>query len=631
MAQPRAREIGWRLSQRWLTVSVLAAIVVLLYVLINGGGWIYDDNLSLILEGQRGLTWDWLTAPIFQHWGIGYQFVYAVIHKLMPLDYRWALGGMLATLVAGAYLLQRIVTLLFGWGWRSVLIAGYFCLSIFFVRNLQWLASGLQAVPAAFWDLLCLYGYVRFQIEGSRRWVVLTAAALAGGLLFFERPLYMLLYLALFRILFLSDDLRPRAIVRTFFAERVMWGALLLVALVWAIGYHEAGAGQGLTSGTVSASQYLVFFRIVWAQTLIPGLLGVTVPAVGVSAIEIVVSVALQLVFVALVAYSIHRKRSAWRGWLFFIIPVLFSSVVVARTRVPMFGTMIGRDLRYLTDFAWIAPLGVAFAFSRRRTLTPHDGAGAPTLTLPRQFSWPAAAGVLALVVYGALAATTAAKLQRDWPGHAARRWESALRRGLSAAEGEGRHVVLADAEVPPFILGTAFTPLNRLATIVPLYAPGTQVDGVLDGPLMIAAPDGSVHRASVAADVAPSAIGQLLASHEVTVAGAGRVTRRAGSLCVTAGTSAAFLTRSVPPINNPLQVPFSLRATYTAGAAARLPVSVDAGHGYPTGSDRFLAVAARPASSLLFLDEATPRRIRIEVTPGDTVCVSRLQVVTLR
>ena len=309
---------------------MLVVIGLILYLLINGGAWIYDDNLFLIQEAHSGLTWDWLTAPIFQHWGIGYQFVYAVIHKLMPLDYRWALAGMLVTLIATAYLMQRIISLLFGWGWRAVLIAAYFCLSIFFVRNLQWLASGLQAVPGAFWDVLCLYAYVRFQIDGSRRWMALAAGALAGGLLFFERPLYMLLYLGLFRILFLSDDLRPPALIRTFLSEWQMWGALLLVAAIWAIGYSEAGAGQGLTAGTASASQYVRFFQILWAQTLIPGLLGFTVPAVGVSAIEVVVTVALELALVAVVAYSVRRKPSAWRGWLFFLIPVLFS---VARRR----------------------------------------------------------------------------------------------------------------------------------------------------------------------------------------------------------------------------------------------------------------------------------------------------------
>ena len=88
-----------------------------------------------------------------------------------------------------------------------------------------------------------------------------------------------------------------------------MWGALFLVAAIWAIGYSEAGAGQGLTAGTISASQYVRFFRILWAQTLIPGLLGFTVPAVGVSEIEVVRwLVALELALVAVYRLFVASK-----------------------------------------------------------------------------------------------------------------------------------------------------------------------------------------------------------------------------------------------------------------------------------------------------------------------------------
>ena len=619
-----------RLSKRWVTIAVVVAIGGLLYFLINGGAWVYDDNVFMIQVSHTGLTWDWLTAPIYQHWGIAYQLVYAVIHKLMPLDYRWALAGMLVTLLAATYLLQRIVSFLFGWGWRAVLIAGYFCLSIFFVRNLQWLASGLQAVPAAFWDLLCLYAYVRFQIDGSRRWIALAAGALAGGLLFYERPLYMLLYLVLFRILFLAEDLRPRALARTFLSERFMWAALLLVAAVWAFGYQEAGAGQGLTAGHVTIAQYVSFFRILWAQTLIPGLVGSTVPAVGVSAIEVVIAVALQLVLIGVVAFSLHRKSSAWRAWVFYLIPVLFSGLVVARSRIPMFGVLVGRDLRYLTDFAWIAPLSVAFAFYGRRTVTPRvDNAGA-ALSRPRRLSVGLVTSVAAAALYAVLASITAAKLQRDWPGHTARAWETALQRGLAAARSGGRSVVLADAEVPPFIVDKAFTPLNRLASIVPLYAPGTNVDGVIDGPLWTVAPDGTPHPARVAAEVAPSDMGRLVATRQVTVVGAARLRYQGGRVCITAGPQPAEVTRTLGPINNPVRVPFDLRLTYAATDSAVVPVAVDAGHGYPPISDRMLRVVPGRGSSILFLDAPAPRRIRITIDPGVSLCISGFAVITL-
>ena len=44
----------------------------------------------------------------------------------MPVDYRWALMCMLALLGGSIYLMQRIVSLMFGWGWLAVLAGAYF-------------------------------------------------------------------------------------------------------------------------------------------------------------------------------------------------------------------------------------------------------------------------------------------------------------------------------------------------------------------------------------------------------------------------------------------------------------------------------------------------------------------------
>jgi hypothetical protein len=117
---------GIRISKRWVTVGIILAELVLLYLLLDGGGWVFDDNLAMILAGRSGLNWSWLTAIFFQHWGIGYHFVYSVLHDLMPIDYRWALIVMLGLLGGSMYLLQRIISLLFGAGWVAVIAAAVY-------------------------------------------------------------------------------------------------------------------------------------------------------------------------------------------------------------------------------------------------------------------------------------------------------------------------------------------------------------------------------------------------------------------------------------------------------------------------------------------------------------------------
>jgi hypothetical protein len=625
-------EVGARqVRSDGVLLVIIIAELVLLYVLLRGSSWAYDDNLFMVLAGKAGLTWDWLTSPIYQHWGIGYQFVYAVLHKLMPIDYRWALAGMLMLLGASMYLLQRIALLLFGWGWRSVLIAAYFGLSIFFAHNLQWLASGLQALPAAFWDLLCLFAYVRFQIDGSRRWIALSAGALAGGLLFYERPAYMLVYIALFRICFLAEDLRPRSLIRDFWSERVLWMALLAVAAVWAVGYHESGAGQGLTSGSVTIGKYLQFFQILWAQTLSPGLLGVTVPAFGLNTAQVLFTVALQLAIVGLVAVSCLRKRSAVRAWAFLVITVLFSGAVVARTRIPFFGPGVANDLRYLTDFAWLTPLAVAFALYPGRTVTPRLVDGTRRLSVARRLPLSAVIALGGFIAYAALVVRTDASLERAWPGHTARAWETTLQSRLPRPEPDHARSVLADAAAPPFIVGSFAAPYNRLSYVVPLYVPDVQIDGVVRGRLLMLDSTGTPRPAVPWVQLGGTSVNSLIASHAVTVTGAATTVHRRSSVCVSTAGTPGQLTLMLNPPPNPLHVPYYLRVGYAVRRDQLLPVFVNSGSGYPLATDRKLQLRRGAGASLLFLDSPMPVRLQVTIPPADNVCINSIQVMTLR
>ena len=619
------------MSKRWVTIAIIVAELILLYVLLWDNGWAYDDNLILVQAGQAGFSSGWLTSLTFQHWGIAYHAGFSLVHALMPLDYRWALVCMLALLGGSIYLVQRVVSLMFGWGWFAVVAGAYFGLSIFFTRNLQWFASGWQALPATFFELLCLYGYVRFQVDGARRWVVLSAAALAGGLLFFEKPAYMVLFLALIRILFLARDLRPRALIGSFWGERLMWAALVLVTVLWAIGFHLSGGGTGLIAGTVTLKEYLDYFRILWAQTLIPGLLGVTVPATGLSAGQVLFVVALQIGVVAAVAVSMVRKPAAWRAWGFLAVTVILNGVLIARTRIPTFGAGIAAELRYLSDFAWLVPLAVCLAFHRDPTASPRLDHEAARLAIPRRHRVAAAITVAALIGYIATTTATAAKLQRDWAGHQARAWEAQVRRTFAADERSGRFSVLADAIAPLFMLQSAFAPYNRLSWIVPLYDKLVQVDGVLDGPLVALDANGDAHAAAVASSIGDGRMSDLVASHQVTAEGPISVDHRTNDVCFTATGPAASITRRLVGASSLPPDSYYLRVSYTSRRPTALPLFVDSGRGFPPATDRELRVAPAPASSILFLDSTSPHRLRLVVDPGNTLCIRRFDVVTLR
>jgi hypothetical protein len=626
---PRVQAVA--VSKRRLAVSIIFVQLAVFYLILRRDGWVYDDNLILILAGRGGLSWGWLTSLIFQHWGIAYHFVFSLLHSVMPLDHRWALISMLVVLGASIYLYQRIINILFGNAWLAVATGVYFGFSILFVRPLEWLAGGVQYLPNTFFDLLCLYGYIRFEIDGQSRWVILAAGALAGGLLFYEKPAYMLLYLGLIRVLLLSADLRPRALAAVAKSERVMWGALLAVTAAWAIGFRLSGGGTGVAAGSVSVSQYLAYFKILWVQALVPATLDLTIPVGGLSAGQIVTAVVLQLAVLFLLVVSLVRKPSAWRAWVFLIITVAVTGFVVARSRIPEFGVGIGGDPRYLLDFAWLIPLLVCFAFSDRSTLKPALDDPASRVVINRRISLRTGAISLALAAYAVAAVLTTGKLDAGWAGRQALAWDKTAERTLGAMKASASVPILADAPVPFEIVPPAFDPYNRLSWVVPLFSRSVQIDGVLYGPLFTMSATGSVAAASIAARLGDGAVTALAASRQLSVSQAARVTWGHSGVCVTTRGTQASIVRRVDRAPPSITPPYYAMISYTSRYAGAMPMYVDSGNGYPGVTDRYVRVNRGSGTTILFLDSPSPTRLLLGLSPDERLCVSRFDVVTLR
>jgi hypothetical protein len=607
--------------------AVIAVELIVLYALLANGSWVYDDNLILGLAAHSGLHWNWLNSLIFQHWGLGYHAVFSALHWAMPLDYRWVLVGMLALLGASIYLVDRAISLLFGASWLGIAVAAYFGFSILFIRPLQWSSGGIQYLPNTFFDLLCLYGYLRYVVDPRGRWMALAAGALAGGLLFYEKPIYMLLYLALLRALFMSSELRPRPLAATFWRERWMWLSLIVVAVVWLVLYDNAGGLGDLAQGTVTASQYGQYFRILWVQTFVPAAVGLTLPQVGLSTLQIVAATCLQIAFIAVVAVSLRRKASAWRAWAFLAITVILTGLVVARARIAQFGVGIGGDLRYLLDFAWLLPLTVCFAFTSKKALSPKLPERRGRVIVSRRVT---AAGVVlacALVGYAAVALATTARLRRDWPGHVARAWETTFQRSMSAWHRRDPTFVVADNAVPFVIVPPAFVPYNLLSRVAPLYDPGVQVDGPVRGTLLSIDAVGVAHPATLVPVPGATAAAPLTRSSDVSITGATRVVSPQRGVCLTTSLSGGAIRWRLRRLPAVAGRPYYLKVSYSSAINVGLPVYVDAGAGLPVSTDRTLNFAPDSTSSIILLAAASPRQVMISLLPGVRLCFNTLEV----
>jgi len=589
---------------RALLIALIAVELLAFYLLLHGGGWVYDDNLSLELAHQGGLHWHWLSFSLFDHFEIAHRVVFSLQALLMPLDYRWALVTMLGLLGLAIYLFERCTRMLLGDGWAPLVAAGYFGISVLLVSQLQWWSAGLEGLPTLACDLACLWAYLAYQAERSHRAIAISAGAMAVGLLFYEKPVYMPFYLILLRVLLLSPRLAPRALAAAIWRERDIWAAYAAVIVGYLVLRKVAGAPSDPVHGSASLSTWTTFIRVLWAQTLVPAAFGLTVPASGLSHVQVLGVAALEVVVGLGLVGSLLRKPSAWRAWVALATCVLATIVLVGMERLAQFGPATGSNPRYLLDFTWLVPLLAGLAFSRQRIFAPHAvDSHVPLPPFPRV---PVVLAATALIgAYAATSIATAARLQDTWPGHAAREWEQHVQTGLSKLARPGEDAVIANADVPWYILQGNFAPYNRLSQLLPRYGGRTQVDGPLGRPLYAVDDLGRLRRAGV---------GSIVDAFPIHARGC-------------AGSRGVRLQRTIRPPASPGA--YYLILAYASPRSQSLPLSVDQGSGVQAMRTP-VALAAGAHRSIAWLGDA-PHGIVIDLPAGGHVCLRRLEVVTLK
>jgi hypothetical protein len=621
--------IGTRsISVRRLLIAIILLQLAVLYFLLRNSSWVYDDNFWLVRAGQEGFNWHWLNTPQYEHWDIGLNLLTSLEHLVFFFDYRWALVFLLALLGGSIYLFEGILSTFVKSRWVTVLFALWFGLNVLWVRPLQWWSAGVQYFPYTFFDLLCLYAFLRYHASGQRRWMGISAAALAAALLFYEKPAYMVIYLVLLRVLLMEDDLRLGSVLRDFWRERGVWALYGAVIVVWGAGYIHAHAYG--SPGSVTIGQYVGYARIFWLDTLVPSLASVTIPAFKLTALQVFFVIVSQIALVACIAVSVRRKRSAWRAWAFLAIIVVVSAALVAHSRVAQFGVGIANDPRYLIDFAWLVPLTLCAAFARGKVIKPVAPDRDARLTLPPSRALaPALAGAV-LVVYVGGSIATAAQLQRDWPGSQSRSWEQNLRRSFARLSRSSPRVVIADNATPFFIMEPFVAPYNRLSRVLPMYVGPVQVDGPLDGPLDLVAINGTVRSARIEPLASGGSLADLVRLGQVQIRG-GRQAVAGKEICVVADGAPAQVERRLPAPPNTGDAPYYLHLAYRVWGPTSVPVYVDSGAGFPGLPESSVTLRPGVKTSIAWLGPNPPRSVLLSIPALTTVCMEYIEIVTLR
>jgi hypothetical protein len=606
-------------------IAIVALVSVAVQgVLASGSYFTGDDWLHIVLAhdaahgsgllGVHDPSLGYLGRVVFIHYAPGLRLGFWALAELAPLQWAAALGAMLVLFGGSLFLLHRICRRLFGERRSNLVLVLLFGTSILLVTSFLWFSDGLHKLPSTFLSLLAIDAYLTYRLRGSRAALALSVAAVSLGSLFYVKVLLVPLYLVLIRVLFLEE--RPRRALRVLWAERWTWLAFVPTLAVYLWNYE---ANYAHTRGPRPSLDLLGdYLWLAWFKGVTPALAGVEIGPHADSS-GVLFAAFMQVLLIAGVGWTIHRKRSAWRAWLFWGVAFTANAALVGFGRLGTMGLeKVGSQLRYDTEMAWLLPLALGFAFLPAAVAgRPTAAAASPPAPSPRWRPIARAGAALALCAYLVAATATGSAISEQWRqknSGLAEAYVKNVRRDVARLARGTREPVAIDDQSPGFLIGASARPWNRLERLIPAIEPRLRVVVADPRPLQVG-DDGHVGPALL----------QPLTSGNAALSGAGTLRvvhgspRRVGSRrCIAAGRAPAEL-RFATKRELAGQSLYAL-ATYDVGRPSERPGSFAS---TPAGSAGTVALNAWHGDELVNLG----RPLALALPAGSTVCLRRLAV----
>ncbi len=378
-----------------LTVRVLPAALLLtaVHLVLTGSrlsrSWWYQDDLNILATvADRALTPGLLFSDYNSHLVPGSWILAWGLEQIAPLQ--WWPAALVTLIIVAATDLMLLALLRRLFGSRPAILLPYamFCFTSLTLTSTLWWAASLQWLPVNLSLVTALWFHVGYLRSRRRADALGTLLAVLLGLAFFEKALTTLIVLSLFTVCYAVPGPLWRRPWRAF---RQYW-AYWLAHAVLAGGYVWLYLSRvTIETGAVSkTSDALETTRLMILETLLPSLIGgpltwYSTPKEALNSWPqpppaLVVAGAV-LATVAVIG-SLVVVRGSWRSWLLLAVYLAVSVTLVVRVRLGFVGPFVGRDQRYLTDLAVMAPLCLALAWLPLRggldaVLGAPDGASA--------------------------------------------------------------------------------------------------------------------------------------------------------------------------------------------------------------------------------------------------------------
>lgn len=375
-----------------LTVRVLPAALLLtaVHLVLTGSrlsrSWWYQDDLNILATAaDRALTPDLLLSNYNGHLVPGSWLIAWLLDRMAPLQ--WWPAALLTLAFAAATDLMLLAVLRRLFGSRPAILFPYamYCATSLVLTSTLWWAASQQWLPVSLSLVTALWFQLGYLRTRRRRDAAGALLAVLFGLAFFEKAVTTPVLLALFTVAYAVPGPLWRRPWRAFGQYWAYWlgHAALAGGYTW-LYLTRVTVDAGPAS---KAADVVEVARLMILETLLPSLIGgplnwYSTPESTVISwphpAPVLVVTAAALTVAALIG-SLLFVPGGWRGWLLLAVYLGISVTLVARVRLGFIGPFIGRDHRYLTDLAVVAPLCLALAW-----LPLQAGLDAALTTAPR-------------------------------------------------------------------------------------------------------------------------------------------------------------------------------------------------------------------------------------------------------
>jgi hypothetical protein len=432
--------------------------------------WWWQDDLNILADAaHRPLSIGLLFQDYNGHLVPGSYLLAWFFDHIAPLDY-WP-AALFTFLMVAALDVTLLALLRRMFGTRPAVLVPFamYAGTTLMLTSTVWWAAAMQWLPASLSLAVGLFLHVGY-LRSRNRWEAAGAvASVLIGVLFFEKALTTPLVLALYTVLYAVPGplwKRPFTAVRRYWAYWLAH-AVVIGGFLWL--YLTRVTIE--TGPSYSVGDVVKTVRFFVLETLLPSLIGgplnwFSTPKATVNAWPHPAP-ALWITATVLTAVTVLASlvivRGAWRAWLLLFVFLAISIGVVVRARLGFVGPFVGRDHRYLTDVAVLAPICLALAFLPLRgdevaSRPPREPRlarlrrwrAAGTTLKQRRTGLLAGLGVVAVLVMTAGGVFSGETFLSTWTQNPSKAYMENLAGGLEDRAGYGAVTYLFEDDVAP-------------------------------------------------------------------------------------------------------------------------------------------------------------------------------------